>query len=222
MDREMDQLIIRRRVINLYRVINTYPLPENLDLSARRNVNECQDLAQSLLVTCWRIAKSVSSLMGSLCFNFDANFETFKKCGEFFLGQLTRGRHRGAFELAAAGFTSLCKHARTQTNPQIKELPDKWLEETFDLLRDEGKNRSFCNTRRSAGLPFLFSAICCADVGQRGKPLLHSSIKTLFPLAENVDHADRSCHARNALRKQFLLIQKTESGAQQTIFENWS
>ena len=175
---------------------------ENLDLSARRNVNETQDLAQSLLVMCWRIAKSVSSLMGSLCYNFNANFETFEKCGEFFLGQLTRGRHRGAFELAAAGFTSLCKYSRTQNDTRINQLPERWLEKTIDLLQDDGKNQSFCNTRRSAGLPFLFSAICCADVGQRGKPLLHYSIKTLFPLAENIDHTDRSCHARNALRKR--------------------
>ena len=178
-------------------------LMKNVNLDGTRPTSESTDAAQLLLVMCWRMTKSVSMLMGTICSVFNAGVEIYKKCGQYFLDQLTHGRHRGAFELAATGFTNLCKDARCHNSSEISNLPEEWLRLTIDILSDEEKCKSLCNTRRSAGLPFLFTALCCSDVGQRGKPLLHQSMGVLFPLAKQVDNPDLSCHARNILRALF-------------------
>ena len=60
-----------------------------------------------------------------------------------------------------------------------------------------------CNTRRSAGLPYLFSAICSCDIGKRGKPLLLKAMDKIFPLAKQVENPELSCHGRNILRSLF-------------------
>jgi len=61
-----------------------------------------------------------------------------------------------------------------------------------------------CNTRRSAGVPYLFSAIACADSAtSKSKLLLKQIIATLFPIAAQNESPDISCHARNILRMIF-------------------
>jgi len=67
---------------------------DSFKLDGRRIAADSTELAQLLLVMCWRITKSVSMLMGSMCAVLDADINYYKKCMEYFVKQLTQGRHR--------------------------------------------------------------------------------------------------------------------------------
>jgi hypothetical protein len=119
-----------------------------------------------------------------------------------FLYKSSKSTSRGAFELAATGFTELCQEVRRRSAKEagFSNLLDEWLDECLAILKDEEKVKRLCNTRRSAGLPFMFVAICSADVGRRSKPLLMKTMMEIFPLAEDLSDEEVACHARNILR----------------------
>ena len=110
-----------------------------MKLVDKRIGQDSSDVAQCLLVMCWRMTKSASMLMGAICRIFEGEIEIFKLCGQYFILQLTRGRHRGAFELAATGFENLCKNARISENQEIFSLPEIWLDSCLAILADNEK-----------------------------------------------------------------------------------
>ncbi|KAG8147273.1 hypothetical protein E2320_000049, partial [Naja naja] len=74
--------------------------------------------AQMVLVCCWRSMKEVSLLLGKLCQLLPVQMlpscsdalitmDQVKEMGEYFKNHLLKSRHRGAFELAYAGFVKL-------------------------------------------------------------------------------------------------------------------
>uniref|UniRef100_A0A8C5SWM0 tRNA (32-2'-O)-methyltransferase regulator THADA n=1 Tax=Laticauda laticaudata TaxID=8630 RepID=A0A8C5SWM0_LATLA len=74
--------------------------------------------AQMVLVCCWRSMKEVSLLLGKLCQLLPVQMlpscsdalitmDQVKDIGEYFKNHLLKSRHRGAFELAYAGFVKL-------------------------------------------------------------------------------------------------------------------
>lgn len=103
--------------------------------------------------------------------------------GEFFTVQLLESRHRGAFELAYAGFIKMTEmlwrfvlhkifyltNEMSSTKviftylatvlcrcrvSAVNGLPSQWLEEVMQDIRSCDPNSRLCATRRSAGVPF--------------------------------------------------------------------
>jgi len=77
---------------------------------------------QMLLVCCWRTMKEISLLFGDMVKTLPIEFENGTNetdfvltsthlfaIGEYFVKHLFETRHRGAFELAYVGFTSVCE-----------------------------------------------------------------------------------------------------------------
>lgn len=74
--------------------------------------------------------------------------------GTYFTQQLLESRHRGAFELAYAGFVQMTERLWNCTLEGVHELPRKWLEEVISKVRVHDPCDQLCSTRRSAGVPF--------------------------------------------------------------------
>ena len=109
----------------------------------------------------WRMMKASSTMLGLIGSVFKLDVERAKSIGSHLIDQLTRARHRGAFELAAEAFRSLCIQTRKQE--ATKHLLDQWCQECLSIITDKTKIDALCQTRRSAGLPHLFAALACAD-----------------------------------------------------------
>jgi hypothetical protein len=100
---------------------------DSFKLDGRRIAADSTELAQLLLVMCWRITKSVSMLMGSMCAVLDAEISFYKKCMEYFVKQLTQGRHRYKINKPYKTLKTLMSHdpiktlkGPTQTHDPIK------------------------------------------------------------------------------------------------------
>ena len=53
---------------------------------------------------------------------------------------------------------------------------ETWLDDAFLFFHDQSRMTELCNTRRSAGLPYLFCSIACADSAtSRSKDLMKES-----------------------------------------------
>lgn len=71
-------------------------------------------------------------------------------------------KHNGAIEKTAAGFEALCERLLYCSNPSNRALPGLWMEALLHRVKEEDRSKS--NTvRRSAGLPFAFSALFCGE-----------------------------------------------------------
>lgn len=71
-----------------------------------------------------------------------------------FINQLTEARHRGAFEMAYAGFSKLCHCLWTSSHAELHQKPSVWVQELLDSLQSTSLTTLLSFTRRSAGLPF--------------------------------------------------------------------
>jgi len=166
--------------------------------------SDSTEIAKALLVMCWRIMKASATILGSVGDIFDISLKQFRELGTHFTNQLTRARHRGAFELAALGFKNLCIQTKKSDVAEIRCLMETWLEDAFLFFHDQSRMTELCNTRRSAGLPYLFCSIACADSAtSRSKDLMKKIISTLLPIGIQNVNPETSCHARNILRALF-------------------
>jgi len=77
--------------------------------------------------------KSSAILLGDLGDIFSLDRNSVAQCGEHFLSQLTRARHRGAFELAAAGFRNLC--IQTRKSEPNRDFMNIWLEDALSFFK---------------------------------------------------------------------------------------
>ena len=135
--------------------------------------SDSTETAKALLVMCWRVMKASATILGSLGDIFEISLEQFRELGIHFTNQLTKARHRGAFELAALGFKNLCIQTKKSDSAEINGLMETWLEDAFLFFHDQSRMTELCNTRRSAGLPYLFCSIACADSAtSRSKDLM--------------------------------------------------
>ncbi|XP_063957410.1 tRNA (32-2'-O)-methyltransferase regulator THADA-like [Lytechinus pictus] len=167
---------------------------------------------QMILVCCWRSMKEVSLLLGELSQRTpmeDGDSEglitsaQMESIGTFFMKLLRESKHRGAFELAYAGFIQLTSRIWSEPS-SIDGLPQQWLSE---LLQEITSNQSMlCATRRSAGIPFAIQALLLPEPKEVAKPLFHHTMTTLLTLAQPPsdiqDHTAR-VHALNILRALF-------------------
>ena len=95
-------------------------------------------------------------------------------------------RHRGAFELAYVGFTSVCSTFWRSTSAMYCDQPGKWLDEIMRLIQSAEESRSkLCSTRRGGGLPFLFQAIISTEMATTRRTTLARSMRLLLALAES-------------------------------------
>ncbi len=74
--------------------------------------------------------------------------------GSFFTSQLLQSRHRGAFELAYAGFVKMADMLWRSPLAEVHRLPRQWLSQVMEDIQSDPSDSKLCSTRRSAGLPF--------------------------------------------------------------------
>ncbi|XP_022108564.1 thyroid adenoma-associated protein homolog [Acanthaster planci] len=170
---------------------------------------------QMVLVCCWRSMKEVSLLMGHLALSAPLAGDgtcpglishcQLEDIGHFFLRLLKESKHRGAFELAYAGFIMLTTRLWKNESVTLHQLPKQWLE---GLLSDITASQSMlCATRRSAGIPFAIQALVGSEPSSQGKSCFKQAMDTLlslaFPKSAGSDSITSQIHALNILRVLF-------------------
>uniref|UniRef100_A0ABM5FJU4 tRNA (32-2'-O)-methyltransferase regulator THADA n=1 Tax=Pogona vitticeps TaxID=103695 RepID=A0ABM5FJU4_9SAUR len=190
---------------------------ENIHLEMREEKQQpCDVTAQMVLVCCWRSMKEISLLLGKLCqllpsqtlLGSDAliTVEQVKSIGDYFKHHLLKSRHRGAFELAYAGFVKLTEVLSRCNNESLHRLPQQWLYNVLEEIKTRDPSSKLCATRRSAGIPFYMQALLASEPKKGKTGLLKITMKELIDLAapSNVPSSTiPQVHALNILRALF-------------------
>ncbi|XP_023778513.1 thyroid adenoma-associated protein isoform X1 [Cyanistes caeruleus] len=173
----------------------------------------CDVTAQMVLVCCWRSMKEVSLLLGTLCKLLPSQttsepsdglitVEQVKNIGDYFKHHLLQSRHRGAFELAYAGFVQLTEMLSRCNNESLHKMPEHWLNCVLEEIKSCDHSSTLCATRRSAGIPFYIQALLASEPKNR-TDLLKMTMKELIslaaPLSESLSVIPQ-VHALNILR----------------------
>ncbi|XP_063158962.1 tRNA (32-2'-O)-methyltransferase regulator THADA [Candoia aspera] len=173
--------------------------------------------AQMVLVCCWRSMKEISLLLGKLCQLLPLQIlpscsdalitvEQVKDIGEYFKNHLLKSRHRGAFELAYAGFVKLTEVFSRCNNEDLHKLPQQWLYNVLEEIKTSDPSSKLCVTRRSAGIPFYIQALLASEPKKGKAGLLKMTMKSLISLALPSDMPTSTIsqvHALNILRALF-------------------
>ncbi|EFA85521.1 hypothetical protein PPL_01478 [Heterostelium album PN500] len=109
--------------------------------------------------------------------------EQINEIGRSFVHILLNTRHKGAIEKAYLGFQVLCSRLMGSTLPALYTLPSSWIDSLFKRVQEQ----SLSITRRSAGLPFVFTGLLTGEsTHQKNKmagPLLQLVITNLLKMA---------------------------------------
>lgn len=106
----------------------------------------------------WRSIKESSNMIDVLLkFNSPITDNNVMEIGPILLEQLATIRHRGAFSSVYPTFVSCCRLCIKRK--ELETIPSQWLEENLKLIQTKSK----FITRRSAGIPFLLTAILSSD-----------------------------------------------------------
>ncbi|NXM33367.1 THADA protein, partial [Oxyruncus cristatus] len=174
----------------------------------------CDVTAQMVLVCCWRSMKEVSLLLGTLCkllpsqttseaSNGLITIEQVKNIGDYFKHHLLQSRHRGAFELAYAGFVQLTEMLSRCNSESLHKMPEQWLSCVLEEIRSCDPSSTLCATRRSAGIPFYIQALLASEPKKSKTDLLKMTMKELISLATPLNESLSvipQVHALNILR----------------------
>ncbi|NWU75455.1 THADA protein, partial [Onychorhynchus coronatus] len=174
----------------------------------------CDVTAQMVLVCCWRSMKEVSLLLGTLCkllpsqtasepSNGLITIEQVKNIGDYFKHHLLQSRHRGAFELAYAGFVQLTEMLSRCNNNSLCKMPEQWLSCVLEEIKSCDPSSTLCATRRSAGIPFYIQALLASEPKKSKTDLLKMTMKELISLATPLNESLSvipQVHALNILR----------------------
>ncbi|NWY62097.1 THADA protein, partial [Chionis minor] len=177
----------------------------------------CDVTAQMVLVCCWRSMKEVSLLLGTLCklLPSQATSETsdglitveqVKNIGDYFKHHLLQSRHRGAFELAYAGFVQLTEMLSRCNSESLRGMPEQWLGCVLEEIKSCDPSSTLCATRRSAGIPFYIQALLASEPKKSKTDLLKMTMKELMSLAAPLNKSSSvipQVHALNILRALF-------------------
>uniref|UniRef100_A0A8B9I658 tRNA (32-2'-O)-methyltransferase regulator THADA n=1 Tax=Anser brachyrhynchus TaxID=132585 RepID=A0A8B9I658_9AVES len=174
----------------------------------------CDVTAQMVLVCCWRSMKEVSLLLGTLCKLLPTQaasepshglitVDQVKNIGDYFKHHLLQSRHRGAFELAYAGFMGnlLCINLSF-----LRKMPEQWLSCVLEEIKSCDPSSTLCATRRSAGIPFYIQALLASEPKKSKTDLLKMTMKELLSLAAPLNESSSvipQVHALNILRALF-------------------
>ncbi|NXK30820.1 THADA protein, partial [Piprites chloris] len=174
----------------------------------------CDVTAQMVLVCCWRSMKEVSLLLGTLCkllpsqttsepSNGLITIEQVKNMGDYFKHHLLQSRHRGAFELAYAGFVQLMEMLPRCNSESLRKMPEQWLSCVLEEIKSCDPSSTLCATRRSAGIPFYIQALLASEPKKSTTDLLKITMKELISLATPLNESSSvipQVHALNILR----------------------
>ncbi|XP_075605249.1 tRNA (32-2'-O)-methyltransferase regulator THADA isoform X3 [Balearica regulorum gibbericeps] len=177
----------------------------------------CDVTAQMVLVCCWRSMKEVSLLLGTLCKLLPSQaapepsgglitVEQVKNIGEYFKHHLLQSRHRGAFELAYAGFVQLTGMLSRCNNESLHKMPEQWLSSVLEEIKSCDPSSTLCATRRSAGIPFYIQALLASEPKKSKTDLLKMTMEELMSLAAPANESSSvipQVHALNILRALF-------------------
>ncbi|KFP89513.1 Thyroid adenoma-associated protein, partial [Apaloderma vittatum] len=176
----------------------------------------CDVTAQMVLVCCWRSMKEVSLLLGTLCKLLPSQatsepsdglitVEQVKNIGDYFKHHLLQSRHRGAFELAYAGFVQLTEMLSRCNSESLCKMPEQWLSCVLEEIKSCDPSSTLCATRRSAGIPFYIQALLASEPKKSKLDLLKMTMKELISLAAplNASSVIPQVHALNILRALF-------------------
>ncbi|KAF2988239.1 hypothetical protein EK904_001893 [Melospiza melodia maxima] len=174
----------------------------------------CDVTAQMVLVCCWRSMKEVSLLLGTLCKLLPSQttsepseglitVEQVKNIGDYFKHHLLQSRHRGAFELAYAGFVQLTEMLSRCNSESLHKMPEHWLSSVLEEIKSCDPSSTLCATRRSAGIPFYIQALLASEPKKGKTNLLKMAMKELISLAAPLNESLSvipQVHALNILR----------------------
>ncbi|NXO61230.1 THADA protein, partial [Phainopepla nitens] len=174
----------------------------------------CDVTAQMVLVCCWRSMKEVSLLLGTLCKLLPSQatsepsdglitVEQVKNIGDYFKHHLLQSRHRGAFELAYAGFVQLTEMLSRCNSESLHKMPEHWLSCVLEEIKSCDPSSTLCATRRSAGIPFYIQALLASEPKKSKTDLLKMTMKELISLAAPLNESLSvipQVHALNILR----------------------
>ncbi|XP_074022416.1 tRNA (32-2'-O)-methyltransferase regulator THADA [Numenius arquata] len=177
----------------------------------------CDVTAQMVLVCCWRSMKEVSLLLGTLCKLLPSQatsepsdglitVEQVKNIGDYFKHHLLQSRHRGAFELAYAGFVQLTEMLSRCNSESLRKMPEQWLSNVLEEIKSCDLSSTLCATRRSAGIPFYIQALLASEPKKSKTDLLKMTMKELISLAAPLNESSSvipQVHALNILRALF-------------------
>ncbi|NXX74891.1 THADA protein, partial [Urocolius indicus] len=177
----------------------------------------CDVTAQMVLVCCWRSMKEVSLLLGTLCKLLPLQatsepsaglitVEQVKNIGNYFKHHLLQSRHRGAFELAYAGFVQLTEMLSRCNSESLRKMPEQWLSCVLEEIKSCDPSSTLCATRRSAGIPFYIQALLASEPKKGKRDLLKMTMKELISLAAPLTKSTSiipQVHALNILRALF-------------------
>ncbi|CAH1983277.1 unnamed protein product [Acanthoscelides obtectus] len=150
--------------------------------------------AQATLVYAWRTMKEMTLLLAEMV-EQTVKLEDQQrmldetmliKIGEFFINVFIESKHRGVYEQAFVGFRMICGSFWRSSNPKLNTLPKVWLQDALDLCSGESKNENLCVTRRSAGVPFLVTALLSSEP-VIDKKRFHECVGILFKTCRNTD-----------------------------------
>ncbi|XP_063246849.1 tRNA (32-2'-O)-methyltransferase regulator THADA isoform X2 [Prinia subflava] len=188
---------------------------ENICMEKRgKDRQVCDVTAQMVLVCCWRSMKEVSLLLGTLCKLLPSQttsepsdglitIEQVKNIGDYFKHHLLQSRHRGAFELAYAGFVQLTEMLSRCNNESLHKMPEHWLSCVLEEIKSCDPSSTLCATRRSAGIPFYIQALLASEPKKSKTDLLKMTMKELISLAAPLNESLSvipQVHALNILR----------------------
>ncbi|NXQ61981.1 THADA protein, partial [Anthoscopus minutus] len=187
---------------------------KNISMEMRgKDRQACDVTAQMVLVCCWRSMKEVSLLLGTLCKLLPSQttsepsdglitIEQVKNIGDYFKHHLLQSRHRGAFELAYAGFVQLTEMLSRCNNESLHKMPEHWLSCVLEEIKSCDPSSTLCATRRSAGIPFYIQALLASEPKSK-TDLLKITMKELISLAAPLSESSSvipQVHALNILR----------------------
>ncbi|NWQ77060.1 THADA protein, partial [Columbina picui] len=187
------------------------------EMRGKSKMQTCDVTAQMVLVCCWRSMKEVSLLLGTLCKLLPSQaasepsdrlitVEQVKNIGDYFKHHLLQSRHRGAFELAYAGFVQLTEMLPRCNSESLHKMPKQWLSSVLEEIKSCDPSSTLCATRRSAGIPFYIQALLASEPKKSKADLLKMTMKELIPLAAPLNEPSSvipQVHALNILRALF-------------------
>uniref|UniRef100_A0A8U7MBQ1 tRNA (32-2'-O)-methyltransferase regulator THADA n=1 Tax=Corvus moneduloides TaxID=1196302 RepID=A0A8U7MBQ1_CORMO len=158
--------------------------------------------------------KEVSLLLGTLCKLLPSQttsepsdalitVEQVKNIGDYFKHHLLQSRHRGAFELAYAGFVQLTEILSRCNSESLHKMPEQWLSYVLEEIKSCDPSSTLCATRRSAGIPFYIQALLASEPKKSKTDLLKMTMKELISLAAPLNESLSvipQVHALNILR----------------------
>ncbi|PVD25967.1 hypothetical protein C0Q70_13634 [Pomacea canaliculata] len=194
----------------------------NFDVKIIAEVEDVQQtvslMPEYLVVCSWRSIKEVSLLLGQLCLSLPVtqpgvnqgllSLRQVEDIGFYFKKQLMESLHRGAFELAYAGFVMMCQMLWRSSWSQLQQLPKQWLRDVMAVVVAEDRSAALCATRRSAGIPFFLQAILATESPATGRLSFHQVMRQLLDVAFSSltlhpSRTDTCVHALNILRALF-------------------